>query len=444
VADINGDGMDDILTFTRGTSKRVFAALSTGTGFTGSGVLWHGDFCPGEALPFAGDVNGDGKDDIIAFYRSSQTGTPQGDVMVALSSGSGFGAAQKWHDWFALDNQTPLVGDLNADGRADIVTCSVGSSGDVFVALNTGTSFEGTGQRWHTEFPTGYQGLVLPMIGRFNPDLNDDLLTARVETRTISNFPQLPTFVTEITYKEIHAGEHEWDQATFPGTFIPFLTAPFNPTVTAGQAIPLEGNLGTRSPGGSLPALIDEEGKHYFIDGTWTETQAELVAPVALRSGKYRLVVYEQLGSDLTSNSLPITIQNPYWTWADVALQEIMTSHPHLTDPLEDADNDGWPNIGEYLVDSDPLDTSSHPTLKLQFSQDFDGGSIASFSWTERSAHAEFVHARPQRSTDLLNWQNLGRGGISSDAQTATYGAHPFSYEPKQFVRLKFTTKALP
>jgi len=444
VGDINGDGMDDILTFTRGSSKRVFAALSTGSGFTGSGVLWHGDFCPGEALPFAGDVNGDGKDDIIAFYRSSQSGTPQGDVIVALSSGSGFGTAQKWHDWFSIGDQVPLVGDLNADGRVDIVTCSQGEDGDVYVALNTGSGFEGTGLRWHTQFVSGSGELVPPMIGRFNPDLNEDLLTGRVATRTIERpFPQLPIFATEIFFNETNAGEHTWDQETFLGTFIPFLAAPFDATIAAGQAIPLEGNLGTQSPGKFLPALIDWEGKHYFLEGTWTETQADLVAPVALRPGKYRLVVYEQLGSDLTSNSLPINIQNPYWAWADVALAEIMTNHPHLADPLEDADRDGWPNIGEYLVDTDPLAPGSHPDLKMQFGQDIEGGSIASFSWTERRTRAEFVHARPQRSTDLLSWQNLGRGGISGDAQTATYGAS-FSYEPRQYIRLKFTTRALP
>ena len=445
VADINGDGKDDILTFTRGTSKRVYAALSTGTGFTGSGVLWHADFCPGEALPFAGDVNGDGKDDIIAFYRSSQTGIPQGDVMVALSSGSGFGTPQKWHDWFAIGDQVPLVGDLNTDGRVDIVTCSTGSSGDVFVAMNTGTSFQGTGLRWSSSFPSNYQDLVSPLIGRFNPDLNDDLLTAKVSSRVIPReLPQLPILVTEITFNEVYAGGHESDGAPGQGPFIPFLTAPFNPTVNAGQLIPLEGNLGFRSLGGSLPALIDEEGRHYFLEGSWWETNAELVAPVALRPGKYQLVVYEELGSDLVSNSLPITIRNPYWAWADVELLEIMSSHPHLADPLEDADKDGWPNIGEFLMDSDPLDTGAHPELRLQFGQSPEGGTEATFSWTERRTHAEFVHARPQRSTDLVNWQNLGRGGISADAQYATYGATPFNFEPKQYIRLKFTTKELP
>src|SRR4051794_27091511 len=57
----------------------------------------------------AGDFNGDGRDDIVTFTRGAAA-----DVYVALSNGSSFqGTGVKWHDYFAAGTETPLVGDFN-------------------------------------------------------------------------------------------------------------------------------------------------------------------------------------------------------------------------------------------------------------------------------------------------------------------------------------------
>jgi hypothetical protein len=47
--DINGDGKDDIVTFTCNADADVYAAVSTGTSFAGTTVKWNDFFClPGE------------------------------------------------------------------------------------------------------------------------------------------------------------------------------------------------------------------------------------------------------------------------------------------------------------------------------------------------------------------------------------------------------------
>ncbi|MEV0268139.1 hypothetical protein AB0H43_05120 [Hamadaea sp. NPDC050747] len=47
--DFTGDGKDDAITFTKGSTNDVWVGLSTGTSFTG-GVKWHDFFgLPGEA-----------------------------------------------------------------------------------------------------------------------------------------------------------------------------------------------------------------------------------------------------------------------------------------------------------------------------------------------------------------------------------------------------------
>ena len=170
VGDFNGDGKDDIATFTRGTTGDVYVALSTGSGFVGTGWKWHDDFCFGSEIPLVGDFNGDGNDDIATFTRGTT-----GDVYVALSTGNGFsGTGWKWHDSFCFGSEIPLVGDFTGDGKDDIATFTRGTTGDVYVAVSYGNTFAGTGWKWHDNFCFGSE---IPQVGDFNGDGRDDLAT---------------------------------------------------------------------------------------------------------------------------------------------------------------------------------------------------------------------------------------------------------------------------
>jgi len=166
--DFNGDGKDDIVTFTHGSLNDVYVALSNGGGF-GPGVKWHDFFGLAGEVPAVGDVNGDGKDDIVTFTRGSLN-----DVYVALSTGTSFAASAKWHDFFGLNGETPGVGDVNGDGKADIVVFSQGTLADVYVALSNGAGFVGTTVKWHDFFSTAGES---PRIGDFDGDGKADIAT---------------------------------------------------------------------------------------------------------------------------------------------------------------------------------------------------------------------------------------------------------------------------
>ncbi|MEV5551200.1 VCBS repeat-containing protein [Streptomyces sp. NPDC052309] len=167
VGDVNGDGRDDIVTFTHDADAKVYVALSTGSGF-GPAAVWHDFFAPAGEFPALGDVNGDGRDDLITFTQGST-----GDVYVALSDGNGFGAGRLVHEHFALAGEQPRVGDVNGDGKDDILAFTQGAESDVYVALSDGNGFGG-GQLWNGFFaPNG----EFPYVGDYNGDGKDDIVT---------------------------------------------------------------------------------------------------------------------------------------------------------------------------------------------------------------------------------------------------------------------------
>ena len=159
VADVNGDGRDDLVAFVRTDhvtdDSNVYVALSEGRRF-GPAQKWHDYFCTLQEVCAVGDVNGDGKADLVAFVRTNH-GPNDSDVWVALSDGTRFGPAQKRHDYFCTLQEVCAVGDVNGDGKADLLafvrTNHGGNDSDVWVALSDGTGF-GPGQKWQDYFCT--------------------------------------------------------------------------------------------------------------------------------------------------------------------------------------------------------------------------------------------------------------------------------------------------
>jgi hypothetical protein len=136
-------------------------------------IKWCGDFCFNGQIPFVGDFDGDGTDDIIRFKRA------EGDVFVALSEPEKyhFGHGLLWHNNFCLGDEIPAIGDFNGDGRMDIVTFNR-NTGQVFVALSTMFGFYGDG--WLSKSDFCHSGDT-PLVGDFDGDGRDDIACLSVE-----------------------------------------------------------------------------------------------------------------------------------------------------------------------------------------------------------------------------------------------------------------------
>ncbi|WNG50358.1 hypothetical protein F0U60_44175 [Archangium minus] len=171
-ADVNGDGKQDLVGF---GEIGVFVSLSTGTSFTPA-RMWLSNFGrltggwdPAYHVRTLADVNGDGKQDVVGF---SNWGT-----FVALSTGSSFASAQMWTSEFGyetsgwrVDKHPRVLADVNGDGKQDVVAFS---SWATLVALSTGSSFA-PAQVWISDFGYESGGWRVDKHLRVLADVNGD------------------------------------------------------------------------------------------------------------------------------------------------------------------------------------------------------------------------------------------------------------------------------
>ena len=120
IADVNGDGIGDLIF---ANESGINVALSSGTGFGTPTVVVSGVYSFA-----AGDVNGDGKTDIV-------TATGQ----VYLGNGSGFTYQGSWGvGWSGSNVLRAAIADFNGDGLGDLMY-AIDST--IYVAYSTGGGF---------------------------------------------------------------------------------------------------------------------------------------------------------------------------------------------------------------------------------------------------------------------------------------------------------------
>ncbi len=177
LADVNGDGMADVVGF---GADSIEVALSTGRAFSSKG--WSKTPFPhftdgqgwntGQNQRMMADVNGDGLMDIVGFSGGTQSAT---GALAALSNGKGFERPAPWSANFGNPGWTNkwnyrTLADVNGDALAD----AVGFGDDkVHVGLSNTASF--VGGQWQSM--TGFcqnQGWQVDVNARFVVDVNGD------------------------------------------------------------------------------------------------------------------------------------------------------------------------------------------------------------------------------------------------------------------------------
>ncbi|MBU0607740.1 MAG: FG-GAP repeat protein [Armatimonadetes bacterium] len=192
VGDVNGDGRDDLIAFVRDTKPEpqrgdanvIFSGL---TRFTRETQKFHNMLCVGDEIPVIGDFDGNHQDDVAVFVRDTKPEPERGAVGVALSRGSYFQELAKWNKHLCVGQQVPLAGDVNSDGRDDIIVFVKDSPdpnpgpdsipqerGHVLVGLARTTSGFEKPVRWHDFFCIGNE---IPKVADFDGNGKADIAT---------------------------------------------------------------------------------------------------------------------------------------------------------------------------------------------------------------------------------------------------------------------------
>ncbi|MEQ1893399.1 MAG: integrin alpha [Planctomycetota bacterium] len=193
--DVNGDGYDDVLVGAHlyddaeSNEGRTFLYLGSSTGLATS-AAWTADgeqldAWLGYALASAGDVNGDGYDDVIAGARNINS---KGRALVYLGSASGLSASAAWtvdgaQNGAEFGVAVAPAGDVNGDGYADVLvgawTYDNGNAneGRAFLYLGSSTGLASTAA-WTTESDQleARLGTTLACAGDVNGDGFSDVL----------------------------------------------------------------------------------------------------------------------------------------------------------------------------------------------------------------------------------------------------------------------------
>lgn len=201
VGNFDGDKKDDFVAFmynTPGQEGNVLVLLSGGQN-QGKTQLWHHYICVRSELCGVGNFDGQRGDDVIAFVGGTGTvENEKGRVYVAVSTGREFGEpkfiqcndsgamcanpgvdpyrAKIWQQYYCTGNEMCAVGDMNRDGKDDIVTFFPNvlspQGGEVLWATSTGSEFVA----WAGKTPLYCGGLRICGIGDSNGDKRDEVM----------------------------------------------------------------------------------------------------------------------------------------------------------------------------------------------------------------------------------------------------------------------------
>ncbi|MFC0627327.1 RICIN domain-containing protein [Kribbella deserti] len=155
LADVDGDKLADLVDMQNQGGCRTVTRYfkSTGTAFSATPAVLHdsgaGAYCWERSKPQVADVNGDGKDDVVTLYENSGT---DASLKVFRSTGTAFALAEWWRDTTTFDPaRTALaVGDFSADGKEDVglIYSLDGGGREAYTLTSTGTSFGPATSGW--------------------------------------------------------------------------------------------------------------------------------------------------------------------------------------------------------------------------------------------------------------------------------------------------------
>jgi len=219
LTDINGDGKLDIMAFDNASPANVVEVLGDGTGAFGSPSLLGQLTTSAPGNMFFADFNGDGKIDFAGQ-------TEGGQLQVTLATGAGLFANAPVNlvtpdaVYGACNSET---GDLNGDGKPEIVSFNCSANNTITIYVNNGDGSFGTGVYYNNNSDLDqriYDGAIADMNG----DGKNDIVAINDDAGDVSVFLGHGDGTVEVEPSSYAVGGYAWNTpliADFNGDGIP-------------------------------------------------------------------------------------------------------------------------------------------------------------------------------------------------------------------------------
>jgi parallel beta-helix repeat protein len=179
LGDLDGDGKADLIMWQAGTAGQFRWVLSSAAySDVAAGTKQWGTVVGGvQDVPLIADIDGDGKGDLIVWRPSTAT-------FYWLTSSSGYSASgsRQWGDPQQPD--VPLVGDIDGDGKADLAVWRRGNGTFYWLTSSTGYSYA-IGAQGSKQWGGTVNGVAdIPLLKDLDGDGKADLVYWRPATAT--------------------------------------------------------------------------------------------------------------------------------------------------------------------------------------------------------------------------------------------------------------------
>ena len=199
--DFNGDGFSDIVWRRDDGAFTDWLGQANG-GFVSNDANAWTILTTDWQVGGTGDFNGDGRTDIL-WRRVDGAFTNWLAQMGQANGGFVSNDANAWHSDIGLDWRIAGVGDINGDGRDDVLWRRDDGAFTDWLGQTDGGFVSNDASAWRTDIPTAWN---LAGVGDFNGDGRDDVLWATDDGR-------LETWTGDTTGGLLSPGEQLWQDA---------------------------------------------------------------------------------------------------------------------------------------------------------------------------------------------------------------------------------------